>query len=138
MSGVDKITLCGGDPLTRSDIIDLLEKIKKIGFNISLDTVGTSILNDVVCGDRVIAKKTDAKKIANLVDTIGIPIDGSTNEIFRRFRQTNTDIINQQMKICQELHRFGGNICINTVAHQREPRRCLFISNVNKKYGIHK
>ena len=65
--GVDKITLCGGDPLTRSDIIDLLEKIKKIGFNISLDTVGTSILNDVVCGDRVIAKKTDAKKLLILL-----------------------------------------------------------------------
>lgn len=134
--GVDKITLCGGDPLTRSDIIDLLEKIKKIGFNISLDTVGTSILNDVVCEDRVIAKKTDAKKIANLVDTIGIPIDGSTNEIFRRFRQTNTDIINQQMKICQELHRFGGNICINTVAHKGNLEDAYSLAMLIKNMGF--
>lgn len=29
--GTRKVTLCGGDPLTREDIITLLERIKKLG-----------------------------------------------------------------------------------------------------------
>lgn len=28
--GIDKVTLCGGDPLTRKDIIRLLKQIKKL------------------------------------------------------------------------------------------------------------
>ena len=43
-TGCRKVTLCGGDPLTRKDIVDLLEKIKSIGFKISLDTVGIQLL----------------------------------------------------------------------------------------------
>lgn len=117
-SGCQKVTLCGGDPLTRYDIIELLEKIKAIGFTISLDTVGSPIIGDVVCDKHTIVRKIDAKKLAELVDMIGIPIDGSTNEIFKRFRQTKVDLINQQLAVCEELHQFGAHICINTVAHK--------------------
>ncbi|MCI8411798.1 MAG: radical SAM protein [Clostridia bacterium] len=117
-SGCQKITLCGGDPLSREDIIELLERIKKIGFDISLDTVGSPIIKDIVSDEGILIKKIDAKKVAELVDVIGIPIDGSTNEIFRRFRQTNTDIINEQLSVCEELHKFGAHLCINTVAHK--------------------
>ncbi|MEI3395976.1 MAG: hypothetical protein V8R82_09975 [Clostridia bacterium] len=28
------------------------------------------------------------------------------------------DIVNQQLDICEELHKAGANICINTVAHK--------------------
>ena len=65
----------------------MLEKIKEIGFTISLDTVGSPIIKDIVSDNGVLIRKMDAKKIAELVDVIGIPIDGSNNEIFRRFRQ---------------------------------------------------
>lgn len=117
-AGVQKVTLCGGDPLTRDDIIELLEKIKAIGFTISLDTVGSPIIKNAVNDRQKIIKQIDAKKIANLVDVIGIPIDGSTNEIFKRFRQTKEDIVNEQLAVCQELHKSGAHICINTVAHK--------------------
>lgn len=117
-SGCQKITLCGGDPLTREDIIELLEKIKAIGFTISLDTLGSPIIKNILSDKGILIRKLDAKKIAELVDVIGIPIDGSTNEIFRRFRQTNVDIINEQLAVCEELHKFGAHICINTVAHK--------------------
>lgn len=117
-SGCQKITLCGGDPLTREDIIELLEKIKAIGFTISLDTLGSPIIKNIVSDKGILIRKLDSKKIAELVDVIGIPIDGSTNEIFRRFRQTNVDIINEQLAVCEELHKFGAHICINTVAHK--------------------
>lgn len=116
--GVRRVTLCGGDPLTRCDIIPLLEKMKEIGFWISLDTVGSSIIKDVAIDKHLKVKQTNAKKIAKLVDMIGIPIDGSTNEFFKRFRQTRADLISEQLAICQELNKYAANICINTVAHK--------------------
>lgn len=117
-SGCPKVTICGGDPLSREDIVGLIEKIKAIGLTISLDTVGSPIIKDIVNDNGILIKKIDTKKLAKLVDVIGIPIDGSTNKIFRRFRQTKTDIINDQLSVCEELHKFGANICINTVAHK--------------------
>lgn len=116
--GLRKVTICGGDPLTRYDIIELLQEIKKIGYYISLDTVGTSILKPIIQNEKVILKQIDAKKIADLVDMIGIPIDGSTNEIVKLFRQTNTDILEEQLSICEILNKYNANICINTVAHK--------------------
>lgn len=116
--GVHKVTICGGDPLAREDIIDLLENLKQIGFEISLDTVGTPIIKNAVSDGTKLVKKVDVRTLSNLVDMIGIPIDGSTNEVFTRFRQTKTDIIKEQIEICNELHKYGANICINTVAHQ--------------------
>lgn len=70
--GVNKVTLCGGDPLTREDIIELLEKIKAIGFHISLDTVGSPIIKNVLSDRNITVKQIDAEKIASLVDVIGI------------------------------------------------------------------
>lgn len=131
--GVNKVTLCGGDPLTREDIIELLEKIKNFGFNISLDTVGSPIIKNVVNDRKITIKKIDAEKIANLVDIIGIPIDGSTNEIFRRFRQTKEDIVNEQLAVCKELHNFGANICINTVAHKGNLEDAQGLANLIKR-----
>lgn len=116
--GVNKVTLCGGDPLTRNDIISLLKQIKKIGYSISLDTVGTSIIKNVKKNNKIIVKKISAKELVGLVDNIGIPIDGSTSDIFKLFRQTNSDILEEQLKICQELYENGGNITINTVVHK--------------------
>ena len=96
----------------------MLEEIKKIGFIVSLDTFGSSIIKDAIIDRRTVVKQVDAKKLAELVDEVGIPIDGSTNEVFKRFRQAKTDIVNEQIAICEELRRFGANICINTVAHK--------------------
>lgn len=132
-SGCQKITLCGGDPLTREDIVELLEKIKAIGFTISLDTVGSPIIKNIVSDKGILIKKIDAKKIAELVDVIGIPIDGSTNEIFRHFRQTNTDIVNEQLAVCEELHKFGAHICINTVAHKGNLEDAYELAKLVKK-----
>lgn len=138
-TGCRKVTLCGGDPLTRKEIVDLLEKIKSIGFKISLDTVGSPIIKNIVSDKGILIEKIDAKKIAILVDVIGIPIDGSTNDIFRRFRQTNTDIVNEQLAICEELHKFGANICINTVAHKGNLEDAFNLAKLIKKLDyIHK
>lgn len=116
--GIKKVTLCGGDPLVRKDIIDLLYQIKKIGYYISLDTVGTSIIRDIEVNNEIIVKKCDARYLSQLIDQIGIPIDGSNNEIFKLFRETNTDLLKDQMLICEELNKYNANICINTVVHK--------------------
>lgn len=132
-NGVRKVTLCGGDPLTRDDILELLKEIKNIGYSISLDTVGTALLGDVVRNGKVLFKKVDAIKLAELVDVIGIPIDGSNNDIFKLFRQTTSDIFEEQLQICDLLHRYGANICINTVVHKGNLNDVNKLSNVVKK-----
>ncbi len=116
--GIKKVTLCGGDPLTRKDIVNLLKQIKNIGMFITLDTVGTTLIRDVKCGNNIIYNKVDIHKIAELVDTIGIPFDGSSNEIFKKFRQTNFDLFSDQLEIIQQLIKNNANICINTVVHK--------------------
>lgn len=116
--GTRKVTLCGGDPLAREDIINLTDKIKEIGLSISLDTVGSPIIKDVKIDKKTTIKQMDANKISNNVDVIGIPIDGSNNEIFKRFRQTKADLLSEQLAVCEKLHQVGASICINTVAHK--------------------
>ena len=116
--GIKKLTVCGGDPLTRPDIIDLLKQIKEIGYYISLDTLGTSILKEVKINSKLVIPKTSAKDLARVVDMIGIPIDGSTKEIFSLFRPTKEEIVKQQIDICNELHKYGADICVNTVLHK--------------------
>lgn len=132
-SGCQKNTLCGGDPLSREDIVELLEKIKKIGFTISLDTVGSPIIKDTVSDEGILVRRINADKIAKLVDIIGIPIDGSNNEIFKRFRQTNANILKEQLAVCEELHKFGANICINTVAHKGNLEDAYELAKLIKK-----
>ncbi len=131
--GIKKVTICGGDPLTRKDIVKLLRKIKKIGYYISLDTLGTSILKNVKLDLKQTIKKTSAKDIASLVDMIGIPIDGSTDDVFSKFRPTNKEIVKEQIDICNKLNEYGANICINTVLHKDNIEDIFEIAKIVKK-----
>lgn len=133
--GANKVTLCGGDPLTRKDIIDLLKRIKMLGYLIYIDTVGTSIIKNIECNGKTIIKKIDAKELVTLVDKIGIPIDGSNNEIFKKFRQTNIDLLSEQLSICEEINKYGGKICINTVAHKGNLEDAKKLSELINKLG---
>ena len=64
---------------------------------------------------------------------IGIPIDGSTNEIFKRFRQSNSNILKEQLDICEELHKYNANICINTVVHKGNLENARELAKLIKK-----
>lgn len=117
--GIQNVTFCGGDPLTRYDIVDLLEKTKNIGYNISLDTLGSNLIKNIINNKgNIIYKRIEPKIISKYIDTIGIPIDGSSNNIINIFRQSNTDIVKEQQLICKELSKYCKNICINTVVHK--------------------
>lgn len=131
--GQRKVTLCGGDPLTRQDIMNLLRKIKSIGYTISLDTLGTPIIKNIEKNGRILIKKIEAYELVKVVDYIGIPIDGSTNDVFKLFRQTNSDIVNDQIKICDELHKYDANICVNTVIHKGNLNDSINLSNLVQK-----
>lgn len=113
-----KVTVGGGDPLARPDILDLLARLKALGLRIVIDTVGTPLLGEATV--RFMGTGTvphiEAKKLAQVTDLIGIPLDGSTDElqgVFRRFCS-----VEQQVNILKKLHGVQANICINTVVHK--------------------
>ena len=134
-NGIDRVTLCGGDPLTRSDIIELIKEIKKIGLKISLDTVGTNIIKDVRMNNSIY-KKINPKFLAKYVDCIGIPIDGSSNQVIKSFRNVDSNFLNNQIKICEELNKYGANICINTVAHKENLDDVIGLCDLIKRINI--
>lgn len=115
-----RVTLCGGDPLSRPNIVDLLKKIKDLGFYISLDTVGTPLLGEVKTifyGSSVIDKVNEAD-IAHYVDIVGIPLEGPSNEIISLFRTERPNQFDEQICILSKLSAVQANICINTVVHK--------------------
>jgi MoaA/NifB/PqqE/SkfB family radical SAM enzyme len=118
--GFSKVTFCGGDPLSRPDIIELLKKVKGLGFFISLDTVGTPILGDAttIFYGRSLVEKIDEADIAKYVDSIGIPLDGPSNEIISLFRTERADQFNEQILILKKLSAVQARICLNTVVHK--------------------
>lgn len=132
--GIKKVTLCGGDPLAREDIISLIKKIKEIGLVVSIDTLGTPLIRDTKVGKNVVSK-ISVKEIAELVDYIGIPIDGSNNEIIKQFRPFNSDIFREQIQICKALIDNNANICINTVAYKGNLGDAKELANIINMIG---
>ena len=137
--GIEKLTLCGGDPLIYDDIVNLLIQIKKLNYKISLDTVGLNIIDDYTCKSGKTIKKIDAKILADLVNVIGLPIDGSNNAIIKQFRQADFDLLSCMLKIIEELNKYNANICINTVVHKENINDAKNICNLmNDINGINK
>lgn len=134
--GLTKATLCGGDPLSRPDILLLLKEIKALGFFINLDTVGTPLLNDstTLFYGRQEVKKIDVNKLVSLVDLLGIPLDGDSNESFATFRKKRPEIYNEQIAILNLLELENANVCINTVAHKQNLYRIENIFQIIKNY----
>jgi MoaA/NifB/PqqE/SkfB family radical SAM enzyme len=117
--GLEKVTLCGGDPLTRPDIVLLLTGLRETGVAISLDTVGTAFLRDAAIrffGNGVV-RRVDCRVVSALTDLIGIPIDGSTDSIQLQFRRFSSVV--EQNAILSLLDDVEARVCINTVAHRQ-------------------
>ncbi|MBT8227080.1 MAG: radical SAM protein [Dactylosporangium sp.] len=113
-----KLTVGGGDPLTRPDIIELLAGLRHLGLRIHLDTVGSAFLGSAPIRFRGHGSvpQVDASVVARLVDLVGIPLDGSTDEVFRRFRRFAS--VAEQESVLDVLADAGATICVNTVVHQ--------------------
>ncbi len=74
----------GGEPTLRSDLVEILRYLRKKDFFIQLSTNG--ILLD--------GKHELIKEIANLVDEVHIPLDGSRPEIHNKLRGGFNSVVN--------------------------------------------
>lgn len=114
---LEKITVGGGDPLTRPDLLSLLAELKALDLSISLDTVGTAFLGNARI--RFMGKGTaahvPAAHAARLVDVIGIPLDAVTDTVQQLFRRHAR--VGEQRAILQLLASVGARVCLNTVVH---------------------
>lgn len=115
--GLKKLTVGGGDPLTRPDILALLSGIHAMGVRISLDTVGTAFLRDAPIRfmGRGTTARVDASIVADLVDVVGIPLDGSDDEVMRLFRKHSS--ASDQDAVLSLLDEARARVCVNTVVH---------------------
>jgi len=74
--GAKRIVFTGGDPLKRKDIGKLIRYAKKIGLEVALSTTGDELT------------KTFFRWNAAYIDLISLPIDGSTEEISSKTKET--------------------------------------------------
>ena len=108
---VSSLTLSGGEPLLRKDIVDIVYRLKTMGFHLKIDTTGLQLIN------RFSTK--DIENIFQHIDCIGIPIDGSNDFIIEHYRKGIG--INEIKKILQVIQSNKGEsvkLCVNTVAHK--------------------
>ena len=136
LKGLEKVTLSGGDPLTRKDIKKIIRKCNKLDLSINLDTVGLPLTKSRI----VPSTKEKIKKFSNLnilktINSIGIPLDGSNNDIVSQFRIYNGDLFNEIIGILELFDKKNINVCINTVLHKRNLEDMENIYNVLKNYN---
>lgn len=131
---LQQITLAGGDPLTRIDIIKMINMLNDIGLEINIDTVGKTLISDsaIVFNDIGIAKKIDVNDLKNKISTIGIPLDGYNDEQLNCFRKEIT--ISEIEKILKILDDNGFDICVNTVVNKFNIENLFQIYDIIKKY----
>lgn len=136
LKGLEKITLSGGDPLTRKDIKKIIRKCNKLDLKLNLDTVGLSLTKSRILP----STKEKIKKFSNLnilkkIDSIGIPLDGSNNVIISQFRVYNGDLFSEIIGILELFDKRNINVCINTVLHKDNLNDMENIYNVLKNYN---
>lgn len=120
---IEKVTVSGGEPLARPDIVALLQKIHALGFKINLDTVGTAFIDlAVTLKDKCVAPQVALKDIAPFVNMIGIPLDGSNDAVIKTFRHGRKNLFLEQIKVldtAEQTTETPVRLCINTVVHQQ-------------------
>lgn len=87
--GIKHITVSGGEPFLRTDIMKIIEYIKKKKFHISLYTNG-SLLNK--------EKIEYLERILDGIDVIQVSVDGSNETIFFKQRKTKLfDVVKENL-----------------------------------------
>lgn len=119
-AGAVRVTFCGGDPLSRPDILPLLQTTRRLGYRVTLDTVGTPLLGEARTSfyGRKTVSRVDPFQLAALVDCLGIPLDGASNDVMLSFRAGREVLFDEQIRILELLDAAGASACINTVAHR--------------------
>lgn len=137
-SGVQKLTITGGDPLIRNDVFEIIKYCFEKGFEINLDTVGTILLQS----DSALKKEFGegfSWDIMRKFKSIGIPLDGSTLEIANRFRNDASEkFLDNQIKVIKKLTDKHCNVSVNTVLHKGNTDDMGNIYNILKDIPIKK
>jgi MoaA/NifB/PqqE/SkfB family radical SAM enzyme len=135
---VDKVTISGGDPLTVSGIDDFLLDIRAAGIKlIKLDTVGTSLLNIEMHPAQHYPMALS--KLVELVDYLGIPLDGWSNESVLWFRAGRPNLFNETVQLLDEIDHLNRtpSVVINTVLHRRsQPGLHLMLAEIARHRSI--
>jgi len=92
-NGVKFLIFSGGEPLTRKDIFDIASKCKELGIITYLSTNGLYV------------KKSNAEKILDTFNYIGISIDGS-EKVHDKFRGLQGSFV-ESMKAVDLLNSYG-------------------------------
>lgn len=133
--GLEKVTLSGGDPLTRNDIRKIIKKCDKLNLKINLDTVGlTFIKARIIPSTKKKINKFSNINILNKINSIGIPLDGSTNDIISTFRIYEGNLFDEIIDILNLFDKFDVKVCINTVLHKGNLNDLENIYYILKKY----
>lgn len=101
-AGADFILLSGGDPLLWNHIIDFCEYVKTKDLRIIIDTVGYNLDEPLI------------KKLSGLIYHIGLPLDGSKQEIITGFRLGKKDLFQVIGTTLKNLDKYGLKVRINT------------------------
>src|SRR5579859_3853420 len=133
--GTTKVTVGGGDPLTRPDIIDLLQSLKQLGLKLHLDTVGTAFIGNahIKFMGKGTVPQVSCAEVARIVALVGVPLDGSTNEISQKFRIFSR--VQEQKHILQLLENANAHVCINTVVHKGNVEDLIAIQDILQQYS---
>lgn len=109
-AGVKDLILSGGDPLLWPHIIMFINYANSKNLHIAIDTVGYQMSEDIL------------KKLQNKLCYIGLPLDGSSQEIIEYFRLGKSDLIQQIQRSIQLLIKYRIPIKINTVISRKNIR----------------
>lgn len=119
-STVSGVTLCGGDPLSRGDIIQLVTAISELTIPVKLDTVGSSFLGpkelQFFGSGRV--ERTDPVRLLPLLKWISIPLDGWSEESVAYFRKGRPHLFAETLEILEMVSGFDTPVGVNTVVHR--------------------
>lgn len=133
--GLKKVTLSGGDPLAREDITIIIKKCIELNFKINLDTVGLSFVAPTnIFGTDKIINQFDDIKLLKKISMIGIPLDGSSDDVISTFRIGKDNLFAKQIEVLNFFEKNNIKICVNTVYHKQNKNDIEKIYNIIKKY----
>ena len=130
--GYSKVTVGGGDPLSREDLPEILEGLSNQGLDINLDTVGTAFLFDTetIFFGRLNIPRVDPEVIAPFVNYVGIPLDGADPTTALAFRTGRENIVDEQQRIIHRLADHEIPVSLNTVVSS------INVGDLNRMFDI--
>lgn len=109
-AGITAIGVMGGEPLVRSDIVDILKLVKSHGFESILSTNATLLTEELL------------EKINSLIDFMSISLDADGADVNDKYRGINQfdSAVTMISKYDPKIHKFS--LKVNTVVHKQNIR----------------